>query len=204
MVINETKYLLDKKNYYDTEFEKRQIVLANTFSDKDKHIEGWKLRMGGEYKKTTPFTIFRNGEINKHYDSSKYSDFLGSKSVDKKVIVILLENQGWLEKDLIENSYFNWVGNIYKRKKSVYEKRWRGFAYWDSYTNKQIESTLKLVNHLCEIHNIPKKCVGHNTFIDGIEYFEGVVYRSNYFKESTDLNPSWDFKKFKQLLEEKK
>jgi hypothetical protein len=109
-----------------------------------------------------------------------------------------------LEKDLIENSYFNWVGNIYKRKKSVYEKRWRGFAYWDSYTNKQIESTLKLVNQLCEIHNIPKKCVGHNTHIDGIEYFEGVVYRSNYFKESTDLNPSWDFKKFKQLIEDEK
>ena len=204
MVIDDIKYLLDKKNYYDTEFEKRQIVLANTFSEKDKHITGWKLRMGGEYKKTSPFTIFRNGEIFKHYDPSKYSDFLGSKSIDKKVIVILLENQGWLEKDLIENSYFNWVGNIYKRKKSVYEKRWRGFAYWDSYTSKKIESTLKLVNHLCEIHNIPKKCVGHNTFIDGIEYFEGVVYRSNYYKESTDLNPSWDFKKFKELIEDKK
>ena len=204
MVINDTKYVLDKKNYYDTEFEKRQIVLANTFSEKDNHIIGWKHRMGGEYKKTSPFTIFRNGEIIKHYDSSKYSDFLGAKSIDKKVIVILLENQGWLEKDLIENSYFNWVGNIYKRKKSVYEKRWRGFAYWDSYTNKQIESTVELVKHLCEIHNIPKKCVGHNTYVDGVEYFEGVVYRSNYYKESTDLNPSWDFNKFKQLIESEK
>ena len=34
--------------------------------------------------------------------------------------------------------------------------------------------------------------------------FEGIVYRSNYFKESTDLNPSWDFNKFKELIEEKK
>ena len=52
--------------------------------------------MGGEYKKTTPYTIFRNGEITKHYDSTKYSDFLGNKSIDKKVVVILLENQvGW-------------------------------------------------------------------------------------------------------------
>ena len=48
--------------------------------------------MSGEYKKTSPFTVFRNGDIAQHYDSTKYSDFLGSKSVDKKVIVILLEN----------------------------------------------------------------------------------------------------------------
>ena len=34
MVIDDIKYLLDEKNYYDTEFEKRQIVLANTFSEK--------------------------------------------------------------------------------------------------------------------------------------------------------------------------
>ena len=201
MIINDDKYKLEVKNYYDTEFEKRQIVLANTFSEKDKHIIGWKNRMGGEYKKTSPFTIFRDGTIYQHYDSSKYSDFLGNKSVDKKIIVILLENQGWLEKDLINDSYFNWVGNIYKRGKSVFEKRWRGFNFWDSYTNKQMESCVKLINHLCEIHKIPKKCVGHNTFIEGIEYFEGVTYRSNYYKESTDLNPSWDFNKFKKLIE---
>ena len=57
--------------------------------------------------------------------------------------------------------------------------------------------------HLCELFITYLKSVGHNTFIDGIEYFEGIVYRSNYFKESTDLNPSWDFNKFKELIEEK-
>lgn len=203
MVIDNEKYVLDDKNYHTTEFEKRQIVLANSFSIKDNHIDGWKNRCGGEYKKTSPFTVFRDGRIYQHYESTKYSDFLGNKSIDKKVIVILLENQGWLEKDLLNDSYFNWVGNIYRRRKSIYEKRWRGFSYWDSYTSKQIKSTVELVKYLCDIHGIPNKCVGHNTFIDGVSYFEGVVYRSNYYKESTDLNPSWDFKKFKQLIEGK-
>jgi N-acetyl-anhydromuramyl-L-alanine amidase AmpD len=201
MFINNEKYILNEKNYYPIEFEKRQIVLANTFSEKDNHIIGWKNRMMGEYKKTSPFTVFRNGDIAQHFDSAKYSDFLGNKSVDKKAIIILLENQGWLEKDLINDSYFNWVGNIYKRRKSIYEKRWRGFSYWDSYTDNQIKSTVKLVKYLCELHNIPAKCVAHNTYIDGVEYFEGIVYRSNYYKESTDLNPSWEFKKFKELIE---
>ena len=98
MLIDNEKYTLDEKNYHSTEFEKRQIVLGNTFSEKNKHIDGWKSRMGGEYKKTSPFTVFRNGDIYQHYESTKYSDFLGNKSIDKKVIVILLENQGWLEK----------------------------------------------------------------------------------------------------------
>jgi N-acetyl-anhydromuramyl-L-alanine amidase AmpD len=201
MLIDSENYILDERNYYPTEFEKRQIILANTFSEKDKHIKGWENRLNGEYKKTSPFTVFRDGRIVQHYDSSKYSDFLGNKSIDKKIIVILLENQGWLEKDLINDSYFNWVGNIYKKRTNVFEKRWRGFSYWESYTSKQMKSTVELIEHLCEKHIIPKKCVAHNTFIDGVEYFEGVVYRSNYYKESTDLNPSWDFKKFKELIE---
>jgi len=58
-----------------------------------------------------------------------------------------------------------------------------------------------LINYLCEEYNIPKKCVGHNTYIDGVEFFEGIVYKSNYYKESTDLSPAWDYKKMKGKIE---
>ena len=90
---------------------------------------------------------------------------------------------------------------IYKKNKDVFEKRWRGYTYWDNYTKKQITSCSELVKYLCDKYDIPKNCVGHNTYIDGVEYFEGVTYRSNYYKDSTDLNPSWDFRKFKELIE---
>ena len=201
MDINLEKYELDEKNFYKTEFNKRQIVIGNSFSEKDYHIKGWKTRMGGDYKKTSTFTIFKNGEIVQHFDPSMYSDFLENKSMDKKIISILIENQGWLQKDLLNNEYFNWVGNIYNKSKNVFEKRWRGFTYWDTYTKKQIISCANLVKYLCEKYGIPKNCVGHNTFIDGVEYFEGITYRSNYYKDSTDLNPSWEFKNFKELIE---
>ena len=201
MDINLEKYKLDDKNYYLTEFNKRQIVVGNSFSEKDYHIKGWQTRMGGDYKKTSTFTIFKNGEIHQHFEPSMYSDFLDNKSMDKKIISISMENQGWLQKDLTNNEYFNWVGNIYKKNKVVFEKRWRGYTYWDNYTKKQITACSELVRYLCDRYNIPKNCVGHNTYIDGIEYFEGVAYRSNYYKDSTDLNPSWDFRKFKELIE---
>ena len=201
MVIDKETYNLTEKNYYNIETNKKLIVLGNSLSDKDNHITGWENRMGGEYKKTSTYTIFRNGEIYEHFNPSYYSSFVENENVDKKIISITLENQGWLNKDLKNDRYFNWVGNIYKRNKSVYEKRWRGFVYWDSYTNKQMKSCVFLIKHLCNKFNIENKCVGHNTYIDGIDMFEGITYRSNFQREYTDLNPSWDFKKFKELIE---
>ncbi len=201
MVIDREKYILTDKNYYNVTTNKKLIVLGNSLSDKDNHITGWMNRMGGEYKKTSTYTIFRNGKIFEHFNPNYYSNFVGEEKIDKKIISITLENQGWLNKDLINKRYFNWVGNIYKRNKSVYEKRWRGFVYWDSYTKKQMKSCIFLINYLCENFSIEKKCVGHNTYIDGIDMFEGVTYRSNFQRDYTDLNPSWEFKKFKQLIE---
>ena len=46
--------------------------------------------------------------------------------------------------------------------------------------------------------------MGHNTYIKNIEDFNGVIYRSNYNKYLTDVSPAWDFKKFKNKIEEKK
>jgi N-acetyl-anhydromuramyl-L-alanine amidase AmpD len=204
MVIDEETYKLPESNYYATEFNKRQIVLGNSFSDNHNHIKGWLKRMGGSYKKTSMFTIDRKGIIYKHFDPTKYSDFTNNKSVDKKIISITIENQGWLQKDLLSDTYFDWVGNIYKRRIKVFEKRWRGFNYWDPYTRKQIKSCVELIDYLCGEYNIPKDCVAHNTYIDGVEFFEGVTYKSNFYKESTDLSPAWDYKKIKDKIENKK
>ena len=183
MVIDKETYGLTDKNYYPVEFKKRQIVLGNSFSEKNNHIKGWLKREMGEYKKTSMFTIDRKGKIYQHFDTINYSDFTNNKSVDKKIISISIENQGWLNKDLINDTYFDWVGNIYKRRVKVIEKRWRGFNYWDPYTTKQLNSCIDLIS---------------------IEFFEGVLYKSNYYKESTDLSPAWDYKSMKNKIENKK
>ena len=80
MNINLEKYGLDENNYYKTEFNKRQIVLGNSFSEKDYHIKGWKTRLGGDYKKTSTFSIFKNGKVYQHFNPKMYSDFLNNKS----------------------------------------------------------------------------------------------------------------------------
>ena len=201
MNIDKKKYKLKNSNYHKKEFPKHQIVLGNSFSNNLHHVKGWEYRLGGNYTKTSTFTIDRKGNIYQHYDPKYYSDFIDEKRIDKKIISITVENQGWLLKDLIKDRYIDWVGNIYKRKAKVIEKRWRGFLYWDPYTASQIKATAELINYLCENYEIPNHCVGHNTYVSGIEVFEGITYRSNYYKEKTDLSPAWDFKKFKKRIE---
>lgn len=201
MVIDRDTYKLEETNYYHSEFKKNQIIIGNSFSENNNHIKGWLSREGGNYKKTASFSINKEGKIYEHFNPQYYSDFTNNKLIDKKSISIIIENLGWLQKDLINDKYIDWVGNIYNRSNDIIEKRWRGFTYWDSYSDEQMNSCVELVNYLCDKFNIEKNCVTHNTYIEGIEYFDGIVYKSNYHKESTDLSPAWDFKKFKEKTE---
>jgi hypothetical protein len=65
-----------------------------------------------------------------------------------------------------------------------------------------VEQTVSLCIRLCKEFNIPKRFVGHNTKIDGIELFQGIVTRSNYNQRFTDLSPAFDFENFKNLLKD--
>lgn len=201
MVIDRYTYSLGVNNYHKKEFIKKQIVLGNSFNSIENLYNGWKNRFCGSYTSTSTFTIDRKGNVYQNYNPKYYSDFIKEKGIDKKIISITLENQGWLLKDLLKGKYIDWVGNIYRRKAKVIEKRWRGKQYWDPYTASQVKSASDLIEYLCQEYEIPNDCVGHNTFIEGVELFEGITYRSNYYKDNTDLSPAWDFKKFKKRIE---
>jgi hypothetical protein len=109
-----------------------------------------------------------------------------------------LENLGWLEKKPLTNSYINWKGSIYNEQ--VYEKKWRDYFFWEPYTTSQIESTADLCNQLNKTLRIDNRCIGHNTKVAGIENFEGIVTKSNFDSDFTDLSPSFNFETFRKLL----
>jgi N-acetyl-anhydromuramyl-L-alanine amidase AmpD len=202
MVLNENTYVLTENNYVKEETQKKQIVLAHTFNDNMRHFIGWKNRYNGNYKKTAAFTIDAAGFIYKHFEPKYKSKFFEVEDLNDKSIVILLENCGWLDKDTEKNRYITWLGNIYNKTSEVVNKRWRNNKYWDSYTTEQFDSALNLVSNLCDEFNIPKNVISHNTKINNFFDYRGVLYKSNLNKNYTDLNPSWDFDKFKQKLEQ--
>ena len=190
------EHLLSSKNYDIIESIKKQIVLGNTFNRDMKHVIGWKHRYNGEYKKTASFTIDVNGIIYKHFDPKYQSKFFNDLTLDSKSIVILLENDGWLTKNDKNNSFISWLGHIYNESDTVYEKKWRGYSYWAPYNKKQMDSTVKLVKYLCDEFYIPIAAMTHNTKVEYLEDYNGIVYRSNIEKDYTDVNPSFDFEYF--------
>jgi hypothetical protein len=194
-------YRLSSKNYINEETEKTRIVIGNTFSVNMNHYIGWTKRLNGEFKRTANYTITIDGEIHEHFLPKYYSNYLNDKNLNKSSIVILLENEGWLVKDLFdENRYNTYIGHIYNGN-DVIEKRWRNYKYWSSYSEVQMESLSKIVKKLCNDFDIPLKVVSHNTNFDGIEKYSGITYRSNFEKFYTDVNPTWDFTKFKDNIE---
>lgn len=202
MILDETKYVLSENNYIKEETQKTQIVIGHTFNSQMRHFFGWQHRYNGKYKKTAAFTIDAAGLIYRHFDPIYKSNFFDSDDLNNKTIVILLENYGSLSKDNEKKGYITWLGDIYNKSKEVVDKRWRNNRYWDPYTTEQVDSCLNLVRKLCDEFNIPKKVISHNTKIDNLFDYSGILYKSNLDKKFTDLNPSWGFDIFKEKLEE--
>ncbi len=203
-MINRDEYKLFKNNYIPIKTDKKRIVIGNSFSFNMGHYYGWLTRHNGNYKKTAHYTIGINGEIYEHYNPDYYSEIINYPDFDKTTILILIENEGWLIKDLNhENRYITYVGNIYNRTESVFIKKWRGNKYWAPYNEVQVNSLANLVNELCERFNITKDVVSHNTKISNGYTYNGVLYKSNLNSYFTDINPSWDFGLFKNKIEKK-
>jgi hypothetical protein len=54
---------------------------------------------------------------------------------------------------------------------------------------------------LLEKFSIDKKCIGHNTKVEGIEKYVGIVTKSNFDVEYTDVSPAFDFEQFVKYIE---
>jgi N-acetyl-anhydromuramyl-L-alanine amidase AmpD len=179
--------------------KKKQIVLCHTSREVGEYLTSLRLRHNGDFSRIPHFVIDREGKILQLLPLNATTDFFTNKVLNNETIVICLENLGWLVKKPLSTIYLNWIGNIYKQE--VYEKRWRDYGLWQPYTDVQVEKTSELCKWLCDELKIPRKFVGHNTKIDGIEMFSGVCSRSNFNQRFTDLSPAFDFNNFKKIFE---
>ena len=201
MIIDEISYKLTEDNYIPLICKKSKIIIGHTFNHNMNHFIGWKHRYNGKYKKTAAFTIDAAGSIYKHYEPYYTSHYFNNSELDIKSIVILIENDGWLKKDVENNKLITWVGHIYNESFEVVEKKWRGHSLWSKYSKEQFESSQYLVNMLCNEFQIPLTSFSHNTKIENVKDYEGIMYNSNLNKNNTDLSPAWDFEEFKNKIE---
>jgi len=172
-------------------------MLTHTTRPLAQFLASLKYRYGGKYERIPTYLISKEGNVKNFFEPKYSSNFFGIKKIDNRSIIICLENNGWLKKHHLSGQYMNWIGDIYFNK--PYEKRWRGYGFWDTYTEEQYVALSKLIKELSEQFDIPLEFVGHNTKVTGVENFKGITSRSNYSDLNTDVSPSFDFEKIINL-----
>ena len=185
-------------NFVGTHQHKKQIILTHTSRDVEEYLTSLKYRMNGKFTRIPHYIIAKDGSVIQTLSEEHYSDFFHYPQINEESIIISLENLGWLEKVPLKDQYTNWIGNIYKGV--PYEKKWRDYFLWEPYTEAQMVSTAELCIKIVNKHNIEKKSVGHNTRISGIEDFGGIVSRSNYDNDFTDVSPAFNFETFVKYI----
>lgn len=179
--------------------KKKQIILCHSSREAEEYLASLKFRYNEKFNKIPNYFIKRDGEVLQLLGEDLYSNFFDDEEINKNSVIVVLENLGWLEKKPLSDYYINWKGSIYKGQ--VFEKKWRDFFFWHPYTLSQIESSAKLCNKLIEGLSMEKRLLGHNTKVDGVTSFEGIISRSNINSRFTDLNPSFDFETFAKFIE---
>jgi len=185
---------IENLNYISRNKKKKQIILANTLRNVRDYIISLKERHNKKYKKIPNYVISREGVIYNLIPDDTYSFFFKKEPINKNSIIIVFENLGWLEKRPLTDYYVNWIGDIYKGE--IFERKWRDYFFWQPYTEEQLKSCADLCNKLTDDFSIDKKCVGHNTKVEGVERYNGIISKSNFNSKFTDLSPAFDFDLF--------
>jgi N-acetyl-anhydromuramyl-L-alanine amidase AmpD len=179
--------------------KKRQIVLCHSFRPAENFLNSLKYRKNGSYDKIPNYFITKEGNVLNLISDDSYTNYFDDQEVNRNSIIICLENLGWLQKTPLGLSYSNWIGDIYS--KSIFQKKWKDKLYWEPYSEEQLNSLVELSKKLLVKFSIDNKFIGHNTKVDGVKLFNGIVCRSNYNSRYTDISPAFDYEKFKNLIE---
>ena len=198
MQIDSTTYSINETNRYKNQSVKTQILLATSLRKSNYHIVRLQHKEFGKTKKWNTYTISREGIVYEHFDSKYHSDFLGIKEVDNQSISIVMENMGCLFKTQ-NDKYINWLNEVCDEK-DVIKKQWLGYDYWERISEEQIKSVAELCKELCVKHGIPKQCIEFHHYHKGISKYRGILFRSNYIEDSSDINPLFDIEKFNEML----
>lgn len=189
-----------KKIFRKSKTRKRQILLCDTHRRIDDYFMMLKHRRNGKYTDVPHFCIDKLGNIYQLLDINFVSPTFNKTRIDSKQIKICLENLGWLNKNTITGIYMNWINDSYRGQPFL--KSWRNYYYWDSYTEQQMSSLVKLVFELCVEHDINFKAVPSSGLLKNPENLSGILSKSNFSDIYTDINPSFNFNIFEEYVKQ--
>jgi N-acetyl-anhydromuramyl-L-alanine amidase AmpD len=179
--------------------KKHQIILTHTSRNFNDYLQSLKFRYNGDFKRIPNYIVTREGKIIQLLGNTEHSEYFKDPNINRNSIIISLENLGWLQKEPLTDHYINWIGDIYKG--NVFEKKWRDYFFWQPYTESQIENLGLLCKNLLDTVKIKPQVIEHNTKINGIEKYCGIVTKSNFSVDYTDVSPAFKFNELLKKIE---
>ena len=198
MNIDKETYAIKDTNRHKAQSPKTQIVIASSLRKDSNHIIRLQYKEFGKTKRWNTFTVSRDGIIYQHYDPKYHSDFLNIKEGDKQSISIVLENMGCLF-ETHDGSHINWL-NEECDEELVVTKKWLGYDFWENYSDVQINATAELCKKLCNDFGIHPNVLEFKNYHKDVAKYKGIVFRSNYIEESSDMNPLFNIAKFNKMI----
>lgn len=174
--------------------KKRQIILTHTSRNIKDYLLMLKHRYNGKYDRIPNYIITQEGKILQLLGNDDYTKYSQNLNIDRNSIIVCLENLGWLQKEPMTGNYINWIGDIYKG--STIDKKWRDYYFWHPYSDNQMNSLSLLCKKILKETSIKKQIISNNTKINNIEKHEGIVTRSNFNLDFTDVSPAFNFDNF--------
>lgn len=208
-IINDTRFVLPSQCFVNERHNKTNIVLHHTNgwvvqrNTRDTpsmtHFDWW---VSQRTPVSTAFSIDYKGNIYQHFNPELWAWHIGLGrariQLERQSIGIELTNEGYLTKD--NNNHFFWYSGTvpirYNRPQDepVHIKNgWRGYEWYAPYSKEQHESTIWLVNHLCDRFNIRKNVIEHFDFDQSLlnGRFNGIYSHVNV-REFPSNRPKWD------------
>ena len=158
---------MTKGKNLDIKEGKKQVLLCNTGRNFKEYMKGITYRRNGKYEKIPNYIIDKRGKVYEMGTDDVTNLYLTGyhNDYDDGVVVISLENNGWLRRRSSDGKYVNWLGDIYNSK--VFEKKWRNKLFWDEYSDKHMKATIKLIKEVCHKNKIP-----NNLDLDCEKFFD--------------------------------
>lgn len=192
---------LETKDYIPAETEKDLIVLHHTVGGTAKStIDYWKTDPN---RIATAYIIERGGEIYEIFEPKYWAYHLGLKgsagAVDKRSIGIEIASEGGLTQRDGKLYCFDKISDrtIFTQEYYDHGMPWRGYRFFDAYSDEQIAAVTELVNLLCEQFKIPRKSpANHFDADEGYRGFTGIIGHHHVRSDKSDVHPGFPWQKF--------
>ncbi|MNJ90659.1 N-acetylmuramoyl-L-alanine amidase [compost metagenome] len=185
---------LPVSQYYRTAYTKKQIVLHGTNSDSSPKeiVSYWH---SNPAKIGAAFLIDQDGTIYQTFESHYWIHHIGLRgenflSLDQHSIAIDLCCIGPLKE--IDGLFYSLSNSLIDVSEVIdYGKEYRGYRYFQRYSDEQVQSLKGLLLKLCNTHAIPKQIATESWDISlaALDGKPGIFTGVNFRKDVSDCHP---------------